>query len=403
MKRLKKHQKIITIILAIIVLIYVVYAMCLLIANPTDIYILTQGTLSEEDETVGYIIRDEQVIKDENHENGIYALIPEGQRVAKNEYIFRYYSEEEKETKQKINELNYQIQEKLEQEKVKPSVKVIENQIEEKIENINKLTNYQEIIEYKNYIDSLISKKINYIGEITENKEIKQLIKERKQLEEQLTNGAEYKTAPISGIVSYRVDGLEEQLSVNNLSEINSEKLENIEIRTGQIIASSNEYGKVIDNFKCYIVAVMDSEMAKQAEVGKTVTIRTSSGEECNAKIIQINEESGKRTIIFQINKMTEELINHRKIAIEVIWWNKSGYKVPNQVLIEEEGLYYIMKKKSGTETKMLVKIEEKTEKFSIISSYSAKELQELGYNENQIRNYKKINNYDEIIINPKK
>ena len=392
MKRLKKHQKIITIILAIIVLIYVVYAMCLLIANPTDIYILTQGTLSEEDETVGYIIRDEQVIKDENHENGIYALIPEGQRVAKNEYIFRYYSEEEKETKQKINELNYQIQEKLEQEKVKPSVKVIENQIEEKIENINKLTNYQEIIEYK-----------NYIGEITENKEIKQLIKERKQLEEQLTNGAEYKTAPISGIVSYRVDGLEEQLSVNNLSEINSEKLENIEIRTGQIIASSNEYGKVIDNFKCYIVAVMDSEMAKQAEVGKTVTIRTSSGEECNAKIIQINEESGKRTIIFQINKMTEELINHRKIAIEVIWWNKSGYKVPNQVLIEEEGLYYIMKKKSGTETKMLVKIEEKTEKFSIISSYSAKELQELGYNENQIRNYKKINNYDEIIINPKK
>ena len=383
MKRLKKHQKIITIILAIIVLIYVVYAMCLLIANPTDIYILTQGTLSEEDETVGYIIRDEQVIKDENHENGIYALIPEGQRVAKNEYIFRYYSEEEKETKQKINELNYQI--------------------EEKIDNINKLTNYQEIIEYKNYIDSLISKKINYIGEITENKEIKQLIKERKQLEEQLTNGAEYKTAPISGIVSYRVDGLEEQLSVNNLSEINSEKLENIEIRTGQIIASSNEYGKVIDNFKCYIVAVMDSEMAKQAEVGKTVTIRTSSGEECNAKIIQINEESGKRTIIFQINKMTEELINHRKIAIEVIWWNKSGYKVPNQVLIEEEGLYYIMKKKSGTETKMLVKIEEKTEKFSIISSYSAKELQELGYNENQIRNYKKINNYDEIIINPKK
>lgn len=400
---MKKHQKIITIILAIIVLIYIVYAVCLLITNPTDIYVLTQGTLSEEDETVGYIIRDEQVIKDANNKNGIYALIPEGQRVAKDEYIFRYYSEEEKETTQKINELNYQIQEKLEQEEVKPSVKVIENQIEEKIGNINKLTNYQEILEYKNDIDSLISKKINYIGEVTENKEIKQLIKERKKLEEQLINGAEYKTAPISGIVSYRVDGLEEQFSVNNLSEINSEKLENIEIRTGQIIASSNEYGKVIDNFKCYIVAVMDSEMSKKAEVGKKVTIRIAGNEECDAKIVQINEESGKRTIIFQTNKMTEELISHRKIAIEVVWWNKSGYKVPNQVLIEENGLYYIMRKKSGTETKILVKIEEKTDKFSIISSYSAKELQELGFNESQIRNYKKINNYDEIIINSKK
>ena len=98
---------------------------------------------------------------------------------------------------------------------------------------------------------------------------------------------------------------------------------------------------------------------------------------------------------------MTEELINHRKISIEIVWWNESGYKVPNQALIEENGLYYIMRNKSGIQSKLLVKIEKQNENFSIISSYTTKELQELGFNESEIRNYKKISNYDEIILNP--
>ena len=122
---------------------------------------------------------------------------------------------------------------------------------------------------------------------------------------------------------------------------------------------------------------------------------------ENNAKIVQINEEVGKRTIIFQINKMEDEFINHRKIAVDVIWWNESGLKIPNQALIEENGLYYVMRNKAGTQSKILVKIVVQTDKFSIISTYSTKELQEIGYNENEIKNYKKINNYDEIVLNP--
>ena len=397
-------KKIIAIIVAILILVYIVYAICLLLINPTDIYILTQGTLSEEDDTTGYIIRKEQVIEDENHENGIYAIIPEGQRVAVNEYIFRYYSDDEKEINEHIKQLNYQIQDKLEGEKTIPSsadIKVIENQIEEKIENINMLNNYQEILEYKNNIDNLISKKINYIGEVTENNEIKQLIEQRKQLVKQLTNGSEYKSAPISGVVSYRVDGLEQTLTEENLSQINSELLDSLELKAGQIIPTSNEYGKVIDNFKCYIAVPINTELALQAKVGDTVILKTPSNDEFDAKIIQINEESGTRTIIFQIDKMTEELINHRKISIEIVWWNESGYKVPNQALIEENGLYYIMRNKSGIQSKLLVKIEKQNENFSIISSYTTKELQELGFDESEIRNYKKISNYDEIILNP--
>ena len=107
----------------------------------------------------------------------------------------------------------------------------------------------------------------------------------------------------------------------------------------------------------------------------------------------------GKRTIIFQINKMTDALINHRKISVDVIWWDISGLKVPNQALIQEDGLYYVVRNKANVQTKMLVKVKKQTDKYSIIEAYKNEELQELGYSAQDIRNYKKISNYDEIMI----
>ena len=396
-----KGQKIVAVLSGIIIISYIIYAIYLLIVHSTDTYIITQGTISQEDDGVGYIIRDEQVKKIDDYKNGIYTIASEGQRVAINEPIFRYYSDTEKQITDQITEINYKIQDLLEKDKSVTSadIKAIENQIENKVEDINTLNNYQEISEYKKNIDTLISKKINFIGDVTENKEIKKLIKERSELEKSFKNNSEYQKASRSGIVSYRVDGLEDVLTPNNLNNLNEDYLNKLDLKTGQIISASNECGKIIDNFKCYIAITMNSKEAMGAKVNDKVQIRISNNEENEAKIIQINEESGKRTIIFQMNKMTEDLIEHRKISVDVIWWNVSGLKVPNQALEQENGLYYVTRNRAGVQSKILVKVKKQTDKYSIIESYKNEELQELGLNAQEIKNNKKINNYDEIVL----
>ena len=410
MIKTKKIRKIFAIIICICLIIYFLYAVILLIIHPTDIYVLTKGEIIEEDETVGYIIRNETVIKDETNSNGIYAIATEGQKVAKDEIVFRYYKDSEKEITDNIKQIDYKMQEELEKEKSIPSsadIKVIENQIEEKLNELNNLSNYQEIKEYKDNIDELISKKIKYIGENTSDKNIKQLIKEREGYEEQLTKGVLYKKSTTSGIISYRIDELEEKLTPDNLGQINDSLLENLELKTGQIISTSNDSGKVIDNFKYYIAVVTDTELGNNAKVGDNVILKLSGSEEENAKIVQINDGSGKRTIIFEIDRMSETIINHRKISVNVIWWKKTGFKVPNQAIYVENingnDISYVIKNKSGIESKSYVKIEKQNETFSIISAYETKELQELGVNENDIKNYKKISNYDEILIKSQK
>lgn len=402
-----KGKRAVVLISAIIIIAYICWAIYLLIVHPTDVYIINQGTISQEDETVGYIIRNEQVQKSENSTNGIYAIVSEGQKVAINEPIFRYYSNSEKDIKAQMNDLNYKTQNLLEQENsdnnnnsnTSADIKAIESQIEAKISNLNTLNNYQEINEYKKNIDTLISKKIKFIGDITENKEIKNLVKERNELENKLKKGSEYQKAPMSGIVSYRVDGLESTLSPDNFNAINEQYLESLDLKTNQIISASNECGKIIDNFKCYIAVTMNSKEAMEAKTNDTVKIRIANTEEESAKIVQINEESGKRTIIFQINKMNDVLINHRKISVDVIWWDVSGLKVPNQALIQENGLYYVTRNKAGVQAKILVKVKKQADKYSIIEAYKNEELQELGYSAQDIRNYKKISNYDEVVI----
>ena len=62
----KKLKKILAIIVCICLIIYFLYAVILLIMNPTDIYVLTKGEIIEEDETVGYIIRNETIIPNRN-------------------------------------------------------------------------------------------------------------------------------------------------------------------------------------------------------------------------------------------------------------------------------------------------------------------------------------------------
>lgn len=398
---MKKSKKLIAIFSALIIITYMIWAIFLLVSRSSETYIVRQGTLTQEDEAVGYIIRDEKVEKGENYENGIYEIATENQRVAVGDSIFRYYSDSEKELTEQVEEINKQIQEILEQENEVTSadIKAIESQIEEKIEHIKTINNYQEIVEDKKNIDELISKKINFIGDVTENKDIKKLVKDRKTLEEKLKSGSKYQKAQMSGIVSYRVDGLEETLTPDKFNDINEKLLNSLDIKTGEIISTSDECGKVIDNFKCYIAVTLNSKQAMEAKVNDSLKLRISN-EETKAKIVQINEENNnKRTIIFQINKMTEDLIKHRKVLVDVIWWNDSGLKVPNSTLTKEGNLYYVVRNKAGVQNKILVKIIKQTENYSIIDSYTEQELQELGFSQQEIKNYKKITNYDEIEI----
>ena len=401
----KQKKKILLSIILIAILVYVIYTLYLLIKQPTDIFTVEEGNLYLEETDVGYVIRDEQIVKGENYKNGMEQIIAEGEKASKDEAIFRYYSSNEENLKKKIEELDIKIQDAMSKDMSysNPDIKIIENQIDEKMQNINKITDSAKLEEYKKEINSLISKKAKIAGENSpQGSYLKQLIEERKQYESQLNSGAEYVTAPKSGIVSYKVDGLEETLTPDCFSELSKEYLESLNLKTGKVIATSTECGKIVDNFYCYIVTISNSENAKNAKVGDKVKIRLSNNEEIPAEIVNIaNESEDERLIMLKVEKQIVELTNYRKITFDLIWWSAKGLKVPNQAIVNVDNLNYVVRNRAGYLSKLLVKVTKVGENYSIVEPYESDELKEMGYSNEEISKYKKITLYDEILLNP--
>lgn len=406
-KKLNKKNYIIFGIVIIFIVIYCVYRIINLVANPTDTFVVEKGKLSFEETKQGYVIRDETVVKGENYKNGMNQIKTEGEKVAKGEAIFRYYTSGEEKLKQKIQELDVKIQEAWENENnlFSSDIKSIETQIEAKLKESYGINDLQKIKEYKKDINSYITKKAKIAGEKSPSGSyLKKLIEERSKYENELNSGSEYIKALKSGVVSYRVDGLEETLTPNNFGALSKKMLEDLNLKTGQIVSTNEESGKIIDNFYCYIATIIDEDTLQKEniEVGSKIKIRLSNEKEVEAQIAYISKENEKEDlVILKIERYVEELINYRKISFDIIWWNVTGLKVSNEAIHYEENnqeLAYIIRKRVGYTDKIYVKVLKQSDKYSIIENYDdSSELTEKGVSKDEIENRKKIAMYDEV------
>ncbi len=401
-----KWKKGAIIVIAIAIFIYIAYITYQLFQNPTDTFLIENGSLSEEESTQGYIIREETVIQGENYKNGMEQIKTEGEKVAKGEAVFRYYTNGEEQLVRKIEELDTKIAEAWESENniFSADIKILETDIAEKLDDVYEVSDLQKIKEYKRDINSAITKKAKIAGELSPSGSyLKSLIEERSSYENQLNSGSEYVSAPSSGIVSYRVDGLEETLTPDNFGLLSKEFLEGLSLKTGEIVSTSEESGKVIDNFSCYIACVLSSDLSKQAEIGDTVSLRLSNASEVEATIEYIAQENeNESVVVFKIDRYVEELISYRKISLDIIWWSADGLKVPNEAIKwENEDLAYVVRRRAGYDDKKIyVKVLKENSQYAIIENYTdSQELEDKGVSEEEISARSKIALYDEIVL----
>ena len=402
-QKLNKLKLLLSTFIIVIVSIYIIISIINLIKNPSSTFIVKNGKISKEETDTGYIIREETVLQGQNYKNGMEQISYEGSRVAKGESIFRYYTNGENNLKDKIKSLDIKIQDAIENnndELTLADTKLLDKQISEKLSNINQLNNTQTIQETKKEIDDYVKKKAKIAGELSPSGSyLKKLIDERSSYENELNSGSEYITSPVSGIVSYRVDGLENILTTDDFSKYNKKFFSELNLKTGQIISTSNETGKIINNFICYIACTTRTEEANSAEIGDKVKIVLPSSKTVDATVEYITRENDAEvTIIFSFTEGINELLLYRKINFDIIWWDSAGYKIANSAIITENNLNYVIRTKAGYLEKVLVKVTKIGEDYSIVTNYSTSEIKDLEVSKKAKTS---IMLYDELIIEP--
>ena len=389
----KKVGQATLVLIIFILVICIFYSIVNLLIQPSDVFVIENGKIYDEETNIGYVVRDETLVSNNEYENGIVTIKPEGARVAKGESVFRYCSANEEKLEAKISELDKEIQKAIEGQNTNiysTDIQLLEKQIEEKLLLIQTTNELDEIAEYKSEISSYMIRKAKIAGELSPSGSyINKLITQRSEYEQELNAGQKYISAPISGIVSYKIDGYEESLKVDNLDSINKDTLNSIKLKTGQLVSSSQEKGKVVNNFYCYIATILSSDNAMRAKEGDVIKLRLSNSHEISAEIVKISGfVDGEAVFIF-------------KITQDVIWWNESGLKVPNSSIITEEDKNYVIRSRTGYTDKILVKIKKQNGYYSIIENYTTQELREMGYSTSEISSMKSISLYDEIVLKP--
>jgi len=394
------------VIVGIALLLYVAFTIYSLIRQPTNTFIVETGSISSEEDADGYIIREETIIQDKNNTNGFEKIKNEGEKVAKNSPVFRYYSQNESSLVQKISDLDVQIQKALESEPAVFSgdIASLEKEIKSKLDEVYRLNDIGQLNILKNNINADILNKAQIAGDLSPaGSYIKKLIDQRNSYENELNSNSEYIDAPVEGMVSYKIDGYESLLDVKNISKLDENTLSEVNIKTGQLIGSSDQEAKIVNNFYCYIAVVLNSKQAQNVNVGDKVTIQFLKSSEVPATIYEIlDQQDGSKIFVFKITKGVEDLVSYRKVSVSIIWWSLTGLKVPNSAILKENGLNYVIRNMTGYQDKVLVKVLKQNDNYTIVDNYSSDELKTLGEKAPDIGNTKKINLYDEILLNPR-
>lgn len=416
MKKQKKNQNLIFVLLSILIIILIYFVICIVrfFRQPADTVLIKNGEVIKYEEVVGYIIRNEKVLDTSSYEGTPKANVDDATKVSKGTEIVTYMSREKEQLTEKIAKLDDKIQEAMESKQtILPNdVKVLDSEIEIYLyTNVKESNNVYSIYESKNLINEKIEKKAKIAGDLSPvGSQLKSLIEERTSYEKQINDSEKILKTPEAGLVSFRVDNYENVLSPSVISKLTLAELEKIKINNNQIIPISTSKVKIVNNFECYIAIPMESEESKEANLNDNVYLRfDNTGDELiNATIEYISEEDNKRIIVLKIKSNVEELTKYRKINLDVVWWSDKGLKINKEAIRYSEitgvsGDTVIVPtvtiKKSSYTQDVFVKIVREAGDFAIITNYEDKELLNLGVPEELIEDRQTLKMYDEAVL----
>lgn len=431
--------------IVIILVVYFIISIVRLFQKPVDTVMIKNGKLIHYEEVVGYVIRNEEIVDTSSYDGAIKSSVQDATRVAKGSTIATYVSKSEQQIIDKIARLDEKIEKAIESKQTifSNDVKALETEIESNIySNIKGNENLYLLKEYKKNLNEKIEKKAKIVGELSPaGSELKTLMNERTTYEKELNDSEKILSASKAGLVSYRVDNLENVLTYDSISKLTIKDLKNIKVAMNQTIPMNGSQIKIIDNFGCCIAVPMKSQNAKDAKLNDVVYLRfKNTGDTLiPATIDYISNEEEEVLLVFRIQTNIEELTKYRKIGLDVVWWSYTGLKVSKDTLFDtemnveiskyivndsgEEKVYFNMQeipsgenyeiineqkiiklptitiKKSYSQNDVFVKILRETEDFVIVDNYKDQELREMGISEDIITNRQTVKMYDECIV----
>lgn len=397
---LKSNIKII--IVVIILLAFFIFIISKNEFNHKTTYTVINGDIESSVETNLYLIKDEKLI-DYDKNQSIIAIVDQGKRASKNEAIATYQNDSYDDYQKQIADIDKQIQTLVKDLPITYSADIsnIDNNILKYSKEVQKTTSYLKIQEYKTKLDELAYKKITILANASpDSSAIRDLVSKRENLVEVSKKSNNIIWTSVSGVVTYKVDGIEDKIAYNEIENYNESDFDSL---ISLYDTNNSEFGiKIVDNFGAYLlVKTQAGDNDKFIKQGNRYKIRISDLENLTltARLKKNVSSNGYNYSLFEINNEIDKLVDYRKLSCEVVWNSINGMAVPlNSIYTDEEQDYEYVLMVYGTEYKrILINIVAQSDSIAIVENVDKSLYQKYNLDSNF-----KLELYDELVIEEK-
>lgn len=301
-------------------------------------YLVTSGNLNIENAYSALVLRNELIV-DTKLSGKITYFINEGTEVEKNTQIAEIYndgtaSESETATERELN---------------RKKIEFDYNTLEYEIGNLRNLILFQ--MASKNYSDIPALKK----DLMLKLERLDKLQNENKFLSNRTASYSE-KTigegvlmegqklaiyAPASGIITYKIDGYEDFLTIDNLYNINYDEISALAAEETSLIRQAvrpkDRLFKIVDNANYFIAAIVSEE---EVETYKNIQSISAviEGKTLKGEVYDVFVNNNEAVVIIQLREGFEGFFSKRVINCTIVRENYKGLRIHADSIIHQNG-----------------------------------------------------------------
>lgn len=351
----KTRVSVARLVLFLIVVFIIIRASVGLILKHPRTEIVKYGEIQISDNVTGYILKDETILNSPAS-GQLVITVPEGTRVQKGITVASIYTTSNDDYNNKIKAIDDQIA------KIKSNTKDInifqgdtqklDQDISEKMKlvaDISQNESIESLSELKSQINELISKRLIVSGDQGfSGSNLQDKLKERETYVNAMNSSKVDIPTSDTGILSYKIDGVEKYFTLNNLGSITVKDLEKLQIKDDIGIPKQAQIGqpvvKIINNFEWYMICVIDTDKVKSLKQSDKLYIVLNDGTNIPARVYNIkNDEKGKSLLTLYLTTNLEQFYSLRKADVKIILNDYKGLKVPSSSIIYRNGKRGVM------------------------------------------------------------
>ncbi|WP_077367310.1 HlyD family efflux transporter periplasmic adaptor subunit [Anaerosalibacter sp. Marseille-P3206] len=394
------------------VLIYLLFrSVPVLYASNIKTTLVEKGSIEESIDLKAVIIRNERLYKSDG-EGKINILKDEGERVKVGAKIAEVTLDSDQSAlKTKLNEVNEKIDsiEKINKEnKINDDTKKAIQNTEELLEKIQQKVaegDYDEVNSLKEQLYASMGKQAVVSGDDTlANQSLEQLNIEKERLIKEIKNNTINYFSQEAGIVSFKIDGLEEVFNGKNINEYSIDDMKKAEekirkIEKGDKVGVGDTIFKIMDNYNWYIMAATDeAKKLDGLEKGNFVTFVINNNDKpIRGRLVKVQSNKGQAFIVVKFDKFFHDYYDLRNVDVKIIKSSNEGLKIPLKAISEKEGISGVyIKDTSGIIKFRPIKILGQNDDFAIVSKGDSNSYIDAKGSDKKVRTVKL---FDEILL----